>query len=343
MQENASNRIAGAGAEGKEGGFGCVYFNGAQGDVSPRAPKGDAAGEAKEKKSEAAKDDEGSGPFAACRRMGERLGDEVAILWKETATRAEVSISTERFPFTRPMRPSSSGYTIATGDHSSELNAIRIDGARARVALEPTRHELHLDAERLLGLLGQALELLDPRRAFLGLPLATQLPVTRAPDQEQQRRPIRGSPAGALHQLLAQRGAVRLRGGRVGEALQERAQRRVAGAAARHPGREIARVPHHQPVLAPETDEGERPHPAVRVVRAGRLPRRRAAQRNLGVDEAHLPRVIGQLEPPAGPRAPLGQRERQMLVVSNSPMASMTTTAASSKGDVNAPAAACDS
>ncbi len=124
-------RVGGASA----GGFGCVYFNGAQGDVSPRAPKEAPAEAGKGDGPAAGQQGEEAGPFAGCRRMGERLGDEVAALWKETATRAEISIATERFPFTRPMRPSSNGYTIATGDHSSELNAIRIDGEHVLVTI----------------------------------------------------------------------------------------------------------------------------------------------------------------------------------------------------------------
>ncbi len=128
-------RGAGSGLEGKPGGFGCVYFNGAQGDVSPRAPKEPPAEDGGEKRPAPAGEDEGKGAFAACRRMGERLGDEVAALWKETATRAEISIATESFPFTRPMRPSANGFTIATGDHSSELNAIRIDGEHVFVTI----------------------------------------------------------------------------------------------------------------------------------------------------------------------------------------------------------------
>jgi hypothetical protein len=104
------------------GGAGCVYFNGAQGDVSPAPPP--------------APDPKAGGDrFAACERMGAKLAEAVAALWARTEVKDEVLIETERIRFTRPVVPSSNGFRIAGGDHETEMSAIAFDRAQAFVTV----------------------------------------------------------------------------------------------------------------------------------------------------------------------------------------------------------------
>ena len=104
------------------GGLGCVYLNGAQGDVSPAPPR-------------APEERPDPGRFAACERMGARLGEAVAALWSETPAEERVLIETETIPFVRRMQPSANGFTIAVEDRSSEMSAIVVNRVHAFVTV----------------------------------------------------------------------------------------------------------------------------------------------------------------------------------------------------------------
>src|SRR5262245_59056163 len=99
----------------------------------------------------------------------------------------------------------------------------------AGIALELEPEAMHGDADLLVHLADQALDLVDPRGALLGLAAPAQAPVARARDQEQHRGPLVPAPAVRLLDLRSERAAVRLCDGAVGEGLEQEPERGVAG------------------------------------------------------------------------------------------------------------------
>jgi len=87
------------------GGVQPVFFNGAQGDVSPRAPLADD-------------------PFERCESMGAVLADQVKGIWDRTEATADLKIETLSAPYDLDPQPTTSGLVIPGGSWMTELNAI---------------------------------------------------------------------------------------------------------------------------------------------------------------------------------------------------------------------------
>ena len=87
------------------GGVQPVFFNGAQGDVSPRAPQADD-------------------PFERCRRMGSGLARQVKRIWNRTEAMADLKIETLSAPYDLDPQPTTGGVVLPRGPWMTELNAI---------------------------------------------------------------------------------------------------------------------------------------------------------------------------------------------------------------------------
>jgi hypothetical protein len=93
-----------------------VYFNGAQGDVSPRPPAGDDM-------------------WARAEAMGRALAERVAEIWDATDTRDRLEIETRRHAYDVEVRPTSSGTRLPFERRSSELNLIVLDRRHALLTI----------------------------------------------------------------------------------------------------------------------------------------------------------------------------------------------------------------
>lgn len=94
-----------------------IFFNGAQGDVSPRPP--------------AAEDD-----FEKCDRMGKILADEGKRVWDATETSDTLKIETKHHPYDVRPQPTTGGFTRPGGESQmSELNAIVFNDRDAFVTI----------------------------------------------------------------------------------------------------------------------------------------------------------------------------------------------------------------
>lgn len=99
------------------GGVQPVFFNGAQGDVSPRAPSAEDG-------------------FARCDLMGKALAEEVRRVWDATETSATLKIETKRFSYDIRPKPTTSGFSRPGADsQESELNAIVLNDRDAFITV----------------------------------------------------------------------------------------------------------------------------------------------------------------------------------------------------------------
>lgn len=94
-----------------------VFFNGAQGDLSPKSPPGE--GDA----------------FAACDRMGAELARVVKEVWDATEVSDDPKIEHVRETYSQPTQANSTGTTLPIAIAQTEINAIVFDGAHAFVTI----------------------------------------------------------------------------------------------------------------------------------------------------------------------------------------------------------------
>ena len=95
-----------------------VYFNGAQGDVSPRPPA--AAGEDMWRRAEA---------------MGEALAAVVLEAWGGAETADTLAIEIQRLPYTIEVKPTSNGVQLPFTTRPSEVSLLVLDDVHAFVAV----------------------------------------------------------------------------------------------------------------------------------------------------------------------------------------------------------------
>ena len=113
-----------------------VYFNGAQGDVSPSPPAG---GE----------------PFERARAMGEALAVETLRVLRETSTSDRLEIATLRHRYTLEIAPTSAGVKLPMPPRATELNLIVLDGAHAFLTIPGELSTVYdADLRRFAGWLG---------------------------------------------------------------------------------------------------------------------------------------------------------------------------------------------
>ena len=94
-----------------------VFFNGAQGDVSPRAPE--------------AEDD-----FQRCNLMGKALADEVKRVWDATETSGSLKIETKHHAYEMLPHRTTGGFSWPGGEErTSELNAVVLNDRDAFVTI----------------------------------------------------------------------------------------------------------------------------------------------------------------------------------------------------------------
>lgn len=93
-----------------------IFFNGAQGDVSPRAP--------------AAKDD-----FQRCDLMGKALADEVKRVWDATETSDALDIKTRQYSYELTRQPAKPAAPGPGQKRTSQLNAIVLNHRDAFVTI----------------------------------------------------------------------------------------------------------------------------------------------------------------------------------------------------------------
>lgn len=93
-----------------------IYFNGAQGDVSPRAPRADS-------------------DFARCNAMGRTLAEEVKRIWDNTEASADLKIETLNVPYDVDPKPTTGGFIVPRDSWMSELNAIVFNDRDAFVTI----------------------------------------------------------------------------------------------------------------------------------------------------------------------------------------------------------------
>ncbi len=99
------------------GGVQPIFFNGAQGDVSPRPPSGEDG-------------------FERCDRMGNVLAEEVKRVWDATETSDSLTIETERHPYDVRPQPTTSGFSKPGGDSQmSEVSAIVLNDRDAFITI----------------------------------------------------------------------------------------------------------------------------------------------------------------------------------------------------------------
>jgi hypothetical protein len=102
---------------GMLGGVQPVFFNGAQGDVSPRAPS--------------AKDD-----FQRCDLMGKVLAEEVRRIWDATETSTSLKIKTKHYAYEIAAQPTTARLPGLAGEkRTSELNAIVLNDRDAFITI----------------------------------------------------------------------------------------------------------------------------------------------------------------------------------------------------------------
>jgi len=89
-----------------------VYFNGAQGDISPRAPSGDDQ-------------------FERAESMGRRLGEVVKEIWDATEVSTELKIATLRQPYRILPEGTPGVMPVVAADQQSELNLIVFNDTEA--------------------------------------------------------------------------------------------------------------------------------------------------------------------------------------------------------------------
>src|SRR5262245_16106811 len=187
--------------------------------------------------------------------------------------------------------------------------------APARVALELEREVAHADARLLLELAGETLHLLDPRRAALRLALAAELPVARAPEQEEIGGRVGHLALGARRELRRQRALVGHRDRGVRQALEQRAQRRLARAHARAGRRD---EPHHhecEPVARADADQIDPIDAEVRVLRAELRVGRCGLEHHAGVQRLEEALVLGKPQRCPALLATCDEREGRVLAV----------------------------
>lgn len=90
-----------------------VFFNGAQGDISPRPPGGEGD------------------RFAACDRMGLALAEAVQAVWEATETAETIAIETLKHTYEVVIEPTSTGMKLPRESQPSELNLIVFDDRHA--------------------------------------------------------------------------------------------------------------------------------------------------------------------------------------------------------------------
>src|SRR4029453_3292168 len=153
--------------------------------------------------------------------------------------------------------------------------------APAGVALELEPQAMHGDADLLVHLADQALDLVDPGGALLGLAPPAQTPVTRARDQEQHRGALVPAPPGRALDLRGERAAVRLGDRAVGKRFEEKPERGVAGSRAGGTGLQELEERDRQTSVARRAEQVDALDAAVRIGGperriGGRRPHRRA-------------------------------------------------------------------
>ncbi|HUP22662.1 MAG TPA: neutral/alkaline non-lysosomal ceramidase N-terminal domain-containing protein [Thermoanaerobaculia bacterium] len=113
-----------------------VYFNGAQGDVSPAPPSG---GE----------------PFERAQAMGDALAAETLRVWNATETADTLEIATLRHRYTLEVQPTSAGVLLPMPPRGSELNLIVLGGAHAFLTVPGELSTIYdADLRRFAGWLG---------------------------------------------------------------------------------------------------------------------------------------------------------------------------------------------
>lgn len=85
-----------------------IFFNGAQGDVSPRPPSGDEM-------------------FERCEAMGRALAREVGEVWRRTQTFEDVTVQELRHTYELEVRPTSAGILIPGERRSTEIGLLTFD------------------------------------------------------------------------------------------------------------------------------------------------------------------------------------------------------------------------
>jgi hypothetical protein len=113
-----------------------VYFNGAQGDVSPAPPSGDE-------------------PFARAQAMGEALAAEALRVWRVTETADSLGIATLRHRYTLEVQPTSAGVRLPMPPRETELGLVVLDRAHAFLAVPGELSTIYdADLRRFAGWLG---------------------------------------------------------------------------------------------------------------------------------------------------------------------------------------------
>ena len=115
-----------------------VYFNGAQGDVSPRPPE--SAGDDMWKRAEA---------------MGDALAAEVLEIWRGAQPKDDLQIEIRRHPYQIEVKPTSSGVALPFAERSSEIGLLVLDDVHAFVAVPGELSAIYdADIERFAQWLG---------------------------------------------------------------------------------------------------------------------------------------------------------------------------------------------
>ena len=113
-----------------------VYINGAQGDVSPRAPAGEDR-------------------FARCDAMGKALAKVVKDVWDNTEVSDTVDIATLNLTYTLAPKPTSTGTPLPIPPRPSEVNLIVFDKVHAFVTIPGELSTIYdADIKRFGGWLG---------------------------------------------------------------------------------------------------------------------------------------------------------------------------------------------
>jgi len=98
------------------GGVSSVYFNGAQGDVAPRAPGSADA-------------------FQKCEAMGKALADAVKRTWDATEVSSQLRINSAHHTYELEPKTTGTGQDIRIGSQSTEVNAIVLNDRHAFVTI----------------------------------------------------------------------------------------------------------------------------------------------------------------------------------------------------------------
>jgi len=115
-----------------------VYFNGAQGDVSP-APPGPETEE----------------PFARARSMGGALAAQVLELWAQAETSERLEIAVARLPYQLDVQPTSTGIELPIDARETEIGLVVLDRVHALLAVPGELSTIYdADLERFAAWLG---------------------------------------------------------------------------------------------------------------------------------------------------------------------------------------------